>query len=173
MHKLVSRSFLWMLTLSLLTASGCGIFLDHEVYLIPSGFRGDVFLVLGIGAGVPPVRREGASVFVVPANGILVTQDRLSSRWVRSTFYSVEADGQRQRLEEVPSSVPDTPGNRANRRPIVWFQRTVTLQDKNLPCVVRYAQFYVGSRSHLLARDSEADERRFLDFVRTGRACNR
>lgn len=122
---------------------------------------------------MPPVRREGASVFVVPASGILITQDEVSSRLHRVTFYYVEADGQRQRLEEVPYSVPDTPENRANRRPIVGFQRSVTLEDKNLPCAVRYVQFYVGSRSHLLARDSRADERRFLDFVRTGRACNR
>lgn len=45
MHKFVARSAFWMLMLSLLTAGGCGIFIDQEMYLIPAGFCGDVFIV--------------------------------------------------------------------------------------------------------------------------------
>jgi hypothetical protein len=173
MVSFIARSALKVLALPCLLAGGCGMFLEREVHLIPDGFKGDVFIVPGIGAGSRPIRQGGASVFVVPANGILITQDKTTLKWHESRFYYVKPNGLRQRLEEVPSSVPGTQENRSNRRPIVWFEKSGTIAGVNLPCTVHYMQYYVGSRAHLLARgDAGADERRFLEFVKTGRACN-
>jgi hypothetical protein len=173
MRKLVARSAIKALVSLCLFAGGCDMLLEKEVHLIPAGFNGDVFIVPGIGTGSRPIRQGGASVFVVPTDGILITQDKASPRWRKSRFYYVKPNGQRQLLEELPSSVPDTPENRMDRRPIVWFERSGALAGINLPCTVRYIQFYVGSRADLLSRDPQAAESRFLQFVKTGRACKK
>lgn len=150
---------------------GCGMASNTEVHLLPAGFQGDVFIVPGIAAGVSPQRENGAAVFNIPADGILVTQDHLSTEWNFSQFYYVRPSGERQRLEYEPSSIPDTSSNRANKAPVVWFKRTGTISGIDLPCSVNFVQYYVGSRAHLLSRIPDSDELRFRVFLKKRHLC--
>jgi hypothetical protein len=150
---------------------GCGMSSNAEVHLLPAGYQGDVFIVPGVAAGVPLSREGGATVFHIPANGILVTQDQPKSGWRSSLFYYLQPNGERQRLDYEPSSIPDTPKNRSDRRPVVWFERSGTVSSVDLPCSVDYVQYYVGSRAHLLTRLPDADELRFRDFIKKSHVC--
>jgi hypothetical protein len=150
----------------------CGMSLNTEVHLLPAGYQGDVFIVPSAAAGVPPSREGGATVFHIPANGILVTQDHPKSGWHYSQFYYLQPNGERQRLDYEPSSIPDNPKNRSDRRPVVWFERSGTISSVDLPCSVDYVQYYVGSRAHLLTRLPDADELRFRDFLKKSHVCS-
>lgn len=155
--------------LVLVLTSGCGFVTAPETHLIPEGYRGDVFIVSGMSAGEPPERSGLSIVFRIPANGVLVTQDRPSQGWYIARFYYVDAGGRRRQLQEEPSSVHDTAENRADTRPMVWFQRGWTMSGTDLPCPVK--QYYVGTRAHLLSRDANADELRFRQYVKEHHVC--
>jgi hypothetical protein len=164
-----------LLTLSVAAAFslvGCGICSYTEIHLLPAGYQGDVFIVPGIAAGTPPRREGGATMFYVPADGILITQDHPISGLHFSKFYYVQPNGERQRLEYEPSSISDTSKNRADKRPFVWFEREGTISGVDLPCPVSFIQYYVGSRAHLLARSPDAEELRFQNFLKKSRVCN-
>ena len=150
---------------------GCGMSSNTEIHLLPAGYQGDVFIIPGVATGAP-ARREGqARVFSIPASGILITQDHPSAEWHLSQFYYVQLSGERQRLEYEPSSVSDTPENRLDKLSVAWFERIGTLAGVDLPCSVRFIQYYVGSRAALLTRHPEEDELRFRAFIKKSRVC--
>lgn len=150
---------------------GCGMSTFTEIHLLPAGYQGDVFIIPGVTTGAP-ARREGQTrAFFIPADGILVTQDHPNSEWHRSQFYYVLPSGERQRLEYEPSSIQDTPRNRGDKRPVVWFERSGSIAGVDLPCSVSFIEYYVGSRAHLLARRPYEDELRFRVFIKNDHVC--
>jgi hypothetical protein len=154
--------------------TGCGYVTAPETHLIPAGYRGDVFIVPGMPSGERPERSEWSIVFRIPPDGILVTQDVPSQGWHLSRFYYVDAANNRQRLLEEPSSVHDTPENRADTTPIVWFQRIGSTEGTDLPCTVHFARYYVGTRADLIARGvngANAEELRFREYVNKHHVC--
>ena len=136
---------------------------------------GDVFILPGYPSGVAPKREGFASVYEIPANRILVTQDALSSAWHRTRFYYVDASGKRKRLDYEPSTIPATPENLDDDRPLVWFERgTGEVRGVDLPCPIRFAQYYVGTRKHLLSRSVEEANAGMLlleELVREHHVC--
>lgn len=122
-----------------------------------------------------PKRAGASSVYEIPPNRILVTQDSPSAGWHLSHFYYVDGSGHRERLEYVASTIPRTPENLADERPIVWFQRgPATMAGVDLPCEVRYRRYYVGTRAHLLSRTREeanAGELELRQYVRENHLC--
>ena len=165
MRRLVGTLLLLMPLIS------CGRLTATESHLIPEGYRGDVFIVPNISNGQSPERDGRTIIFRIPANGILVTQDAPSEGWHVARFYYVGPGGNRRLLDEEPSSVHDTSENRADMRPFVWFQRSGTMNGTDLPCTISYAQYYVGTRFHLLTRDQNVDELRFRQYVREHHVC--
>jgi hypothetical protein len=130
--------------------AGCG---PSEVHLLPAGAKGDVFILPGYSQGVP-ARREGfAIVFNIPLERILVTQDQPSAGWHRTHYYYVDTAGKRQSLDYEVSYVQRTPENLADQRPFVCCESGVgEIRALTLPCPIRYAQYYVGTRADLLSR---------------------
>ena len=151
-----------------LATLSCGLS-KSEVHLIPSGYVGDVFIVWGQASGVPAEREGLASVFRIPPDGILVTQDTPSTGWHVSHYYRSSSENSRTELELEPSSIHNTPENRADATPIVWFPRSVEWQADG--CSVKYERYYVGSRAHLISRAPNADELRFQASVRQRKLC--
>jgi hypothetical protein len=145
-----------------------------ETHLIPAGAQGDIFILPGYRSGVP-ARREGLSiVFEIPRNRILVTQDQLSSQWHTTNYYYVYPDGKRERLTFEPSTIPRTPQSLADHRKIVWFARTGEMSAVDLPCSVKFAQYYVGTPADLLSRtvdQANAQELALQAFVREHHVC--
>ena len=145
-----------------------------EIHLIPAGYTGDVFILWGHVEGLPAEHEGAASVFRIPSDGILVTQDLPSPEWHTSSYYRTDATGARQLLTEEPSSVHDTAANRADRRPIVWFPRSGEWHEPD--CSATYEMYYVGSRAELLARsdrDANQEELRFRKYVRRRGLCGK
>jgi len=151
--------------------AGCS---PSEVHLLPAGTKGDVFILPGYRQGVP-ARREGfAIVFSIPPERILVTQDLPSAGWHMTHYYYVDAAGKRQSLDIEPSSVHDTPENRADQRPIVYGERNGEISADALPCPIRFVRYYVGTRAELLSRtvpEWNADELRLEQFVKEHHIC--
>jgi hypothetical protein len=101
----------------------CGALIPSEVYLIPSGMTGDVYIVTGVGRGAEPTREGRAIVFRIPETGILVTQDEPSPGWHLTRYCYVDAAGERTPLEDIHTTIPKSPENLADSRPFVWFER--------------------------------------------------
>lgn len=153
------------------TVMACGMLSAPEEHLIPAGYQGDIFIVSEIPDGAPPQRHDGAIVFEIPPTGILVTQDTPSQDWHKSKYFYVDALGNRQRLRELGSSLEDTPANRSDHEPFVWFRRSVKTSGAEFPCPVEFERYYVGTRAHLFDRDDENDLLRFYEFVQETRLC--
>jgi hypothetical protein len=151
--------------------AGCG---RSEIHLLPTGEKGDVFILPGYSRGVP-ARREGfAIVFNIPRERILVTRDQPSNGWHWTRYYYVDAAGKRQRLDYEPATVHRTPQNLADKRPCVWFERWGVIGVVNDPCPIKFIQYYVGTRADLLSRTTEeenAEELRLRQFVKERRLC--
>jgi hypothetical protein len=156
------------LALACIALSACRVS-RSEIHLIPTGYTGDVFIVFGQPSGVPAEYDGLASVFRIPADGILVTQDTSSAKWHLSHYYRIDSTGAQTELELEPSSVHDTAANRADTRPIAWFPRSTTFETAG--CRVEYHQYYVGTRADLLSRDPHADELRFEGSLRQRGLC--
>ena len=152
--------------------AACAFIIHTEIHLIPEGAQGDVFIVQGNPQGVVLQRELGASVFNIPSSRILVTQDPRAESYYMVSFYYVNEDGRREKLEYESSSVNNTSENRADQRPFVWFERDAD-DGIGVPCRVKYRQYYVGTRASLITRGvdgANADELRFRDFVNENRA---
>lgn len=166
------KIFLLALAISL---SGCGIFSRTEIYLIPEGTIGDVFILPGYPSGVAPKREGFAGIYEIPPSRILVTQDTMSPGWHRTRFYSVDAAGKRQLLEYEPSTIPKTRENLSDHRPVVTSTGGIAeIRSADLPCAIRYQQYYVGTRADFLSRSpDEANEgdRLLRQFVRDHHVC--
>jgi hypothetical protein len=152
-----------------LTAALCsGCLSAPEEHLVPAGYVGDVFIVVGEARGVPPRRDGFTRVYEIPSSGLLVTQDDMSPRWHSSKFFYVASDGSRIPIPVESSSIADTPENRADVRPLVWFERDVY---QGIPCAVQYRHYYVGTRSDLLSRPPNKDEERLLRLLKDSYPC--
>jgi hypothetical protein len=156
---------------ALLAAAICSACISApEEHLIPSGYVGDVFIVVRHAKGEPP-RRDGISrVYSIPSSGILITQDRMSPGWHIAKFYYLSRDGSRTRLPVESSPVEDSPANRSDSRPFVWFEHDVY---QNRACEeLQYRQYYVGTRADLLSRAPTRDEERFMNFMNESFPCS-
>jgi hypothetical protein len=153
-------------------ATGCS---PGEVHLIPTGYKGDVVILTGYPGGVPAKRDGRTIVFEIPPSGILVSQDHPSSGWHFQRYYYVGDSGRRQRLENFPSTVHDTPQNRSDHEPVVAL-RTGEGESRgmDLPCPVFHFTYYVGTRAHLVSRtvdEANAQDRRVRELVKTNHIC--
>ena len=145
-----------------------------ETHLIPIGYKGDVYILTGYRSGVPPRREALSMVFQIPWSGVLVTQDQPSSGWHTTKYFYVDVSGKRTPLRYEPSTIADTVQNRTDLTGIVWFVRRGDIQSSDLPCRIRFEQYYVGTPAHLLSRSKEeanAQEVRLEAMVRRDRLC--
>jgi hypothetical protein len=146
-----------------------------EVHLIPAGYQGDVVILPGYPSGAPP-KRDGISiVFEIPPSGILITQDQPSSAWHVARYFYINEDGRKQRLEDVPGTVPDTAANRSDNSPITALHTGIGhARGVDLPCTVYSVSYYVGTRAHLLARtadEANAKDLEVRDLVKSKQIC--
>lgn len=154
--------------------AGCDVGLS-EKYIVPAGYVGDVYILPGYRHGQPPEREGMARVFRIPATGILVTQDWPSDGWHSMRYYEVDVNGKRTELTYEGSTIPVTAATLRDERRIAWFARGIGgMTSPELPCDVRFTQFYVGTPAHLLKRTPEeanAKEREVEQLVKRQRLC--
>jgi hypothetical protein len=145
--------------------------IEQVIYLIPSGYMGNVYIFHNVPDGVPLKREEGgALVYEIPKDGVLRSQSpEITEVYVPQYFY-VTPDGTRERITGFwPSTIHDTPENRADKTIGIFFPRTGSVSGVSVPkgggpavqkfsCKIRYEQFYVGTKAYLLSTpDLEKD----------------
>jgi hypothetical protein len=76
---------------------------EHEVHLIPAGFRGPVVVVFSDAAGAPKEYEDRARLYRIPSSGVLRTQFGPNEGWGRPDYFYIDQHGRRSRI------VPGTP----------------------------------------------------------------
>ena len=89
----------------------------------------------------------------IPLDGILRTQEPEIPGWTRTKYYYEKQDGSLELIQNLwLTTVHRKPENLADDKDIgVYFPRTGTFTDSS-GCSVRYEQFYVGTKAHLLSK---------------------
>ena len=83
-----------MLLLSLLAFIGCSAG-EEEIYLLPKGYVGVVYIIFEQKTGKQPKYADGARVYEIPADGVLKTQFGFNDGWLDiPKFYYI--DGQKR-----------------------------------------------------------------------------
>jgi hypothetical protein len=159
----------------LLTLLACGEQVaEPEIHLIPDGYMGDVFIIHDDPKGQPAAREGLSRVYRIPATGILRSQTSMNFGWGRSRYFYVTPSGERRLIEGFwPSSIHDTPQNRADRSFGIFFPRTGRMSSFDRPCEVRFEQYYVGTKPYLISRKAGLDEQRFDAVVKQQEVCSK
>jgi hypothetical protein len=136
---------------------------EPVIYLIPAGYMGNVYIFRNVPDGVPLKREGRARVYGIPGDGILRSQGPDNPERRAPQYFYVTPDGTREKITGFwPSSIHDTPENRADKTIGIFFPRTGKLSGISVPkgggpstpkfnCDIRYEQFYVGTKAHLIS----------------------
>jgi len=134
-----------------------------EQFLIPNGYKGDVYVVYGASDGESLNKTRWAVTYRIPKDGVLRVQGPMPRTWARTEYdYQMEA-GSLERIRNFwPSTIHPTAENLANDRDIgVYFPRTGSFTDPK-GCSVEYQLFYVGTKAHLLTKYKQIDISAYL-----------
>jgi len=129
---------------------------EREIHNIPAGYMGDVFIIHNAPDGIPLERTLFSTTYNIPENGILRSSSPMRERTIlgHGDFFYVDENGEKEAITAYwPSSIQDTPENRAGKTVGVWFRRTGTRGFASDPCQVEYQQYYVGTKEYLLDRE--------------------
>jgi uncharacterized protein DUF6843 len=128
-----------------------------EQFLIPEGYRGEVYVLYDIPDGPPVNSTRWQTTYPIPQDGILRTRSGMNHGWTWPKYYYVQKDGTREQIHNSWSSTIDrTPENLANDRDIgIYFPRTGS-SDSN-GCSVTFELFYVGTKADILRNYKETD----------------
>ncbi len=162
----------FLLLLGIITLSGMcgGQMAEPEIHLIPAGYMGNIYIFHNVPDG-EPLKREGrARVYEIPKDGILRSQSPMNPGWsFTPQYFYVTPDGKREKIVGYwPTSIHDTPENRADKTMGIFFPRTgslsgITLRDDGtsspqFPCAIQFEQYYVGTKLFLItSSDLEKD----------------
>ena len=167
----------FVLLLGLITLSGMcgGQIAEPEIHLIPAGYMGNIYIFHNVPGG-EPLKREGrARVYKIPKDGILWSQSPMNLGWsFTPQYFYVTLDGKHENIVGYwPTSIHDTPENRADKTIGIFFPRTGSLSGfttKNdgtsspeFTCDIQFEQYYVGTKLFLLSSpDLERDLHAYL-----------
>lgn len=134
-----------------------------ERFLIPDGYKGDVYVVYGARDGESLNKTHDGVTFRIPQDGVLRTRGAMLRGWTRTQYYYERQDGSLERIRNLwPTTIHPTPENLANDKDIgVFFPRSGTFTDSKA-CSVQFEQFYVGTKAHLLSKYRENDLGHYL-----------
>lgn len=129
-----------------------------ERFLIPYGYRGDVYVVYGASDGEALDRTRWAVTYRIPMDGVLRVQGSMVRTWTRTEYYYQTKTGALKRIPNLwLTTIHATAENLGNDRDVgVFFPRTGRLTDAT-GCSVEYQLFYVGTKAHLLTKYTQFD----------------
>ena len=160
--------------LALSALAGCAERAEPATYLVPAGLVGEVYIIFGVTDGAAPETRDGRRIYRIPSDGVLRTQFAPTYGWSTPAFFyvgSTETD-----VVSIPrgpgSTIHDTPENRSNPQVEILAYVTGTTAapipgspgsfSSDAPCSVKYASFFVGTRSQLLNHTHRLDISEYL-----------
>jgi hypothetical protein len=128
----------------------------RRTFLLTDGYNGD-FYVIHVAAQKPHKQQSHwRTTYAVPSDGVLVIDDPMPQS-TNDEYTYVRADGRTQRIADMEySTVPDTPQNRADLTPIMYFPRTGGFQSRS-GCHVQFEEVYIGTKADLLKSYKQTD----------------
>src|SRR6185437_5380536 len=129
-----------------------------EQFLIPEGYKGDVYVIYNASDGAPEERTRWRVTYVIPSDGVLRTRGSMIRNFTKSKYFYQRPDGSLDKIGNFwPTTIPETPENLSNDRDIgVFFPRTGRGAYSN-DCNIEYDQFYVGTKAFLLTKYKAKD----------------
>jgi len=134
-----------------------------ERFLIPAGYKGDVYVVYDVPDGEALNRTRWAVTYRIPQDGVLRVQEPMVRSWTRSEYDYQTDTGKLERIRNFwPTTIHRTPENLADDRDVgVFFPRTGKFTNSS-GCSVEYQLFYVGTKAHLLTKYKQLDISAYL-----------
>jgi hypothetical protein len=151
--SLIAISILWIFI-------SCGSKkVTPEIFLIPTGYRGGIHIVMNESCGRAPSMEEKKRVYIIPENGILISSFKMESGIIDCEFYYIDAKGNRALIPKMMMSDfnEETTTKRNENEPprdqvgIFQWGNTGNAQYENEKEFVFYS-FYVGTYTEV--RDS-------------------
>lgn len=132
-----------------------------EKFLIPEGYKGDVYVIYNTPGGVPEQRTRREIIYVIPSDGVLSVREPMTYNFTKSEYFYQHPDGTLEKIRNYwPTTIPKTPENLSDDRDFgVYFPRTGNYSDG---CFIQYQQFYVGTKAFLL---TEYHEKHLWDYL--------
>jgi hypothetical protein len=130
---------------------------DDEMFILPEGYRGVVFILYDQKNGEPAKYEQGKRVYEIPPNGVLKTQFSLNTGWHRFGEYYYKENG---KLVKIPYVIDgkDTESNRSiepDKVHVCCSSSGKAGKDPNDAPII-FGQFYVGTKEDI----SNASEKR-------------
>ncbi len=124
-----------------------------ENFLIPEGYKGDVYVIYNASDGVPEQRTRWQIIYVIPFDGVLRTRGSMTRNFTESKYFYQRPDGTLEKIRNFwPVTIPETRENLTNEKDVgVFFPRTGTGTYSH-DCAIEYEQFYVGTKAFLLTK---------------------
>jgi len=134
-----------------------------EQFLIPDGYRGDVYVLYDAPDGEALNKTRWAVTYRIPKDGVLRVQGPMAHSWTRTEYDYQTETGELKRIRNFwPTTIHRTPENLVNDTDIgVFFPRSGSSADPT-GCPVEFQQFYVGTKAHLLTKYKELDLTSYL-----------
>jgi hypothetical protein len=175
------KVFILFLGLLSLTGMCGGQMAEPEIHLIPAGYMGNIYIFHNVPDGEPAKYEGRARVYQIPKDGILRSKTSMNLGWqFTPQYFYVSPDGKREKITGYwPSSIHDTPENRADKTIGIFFPRTGNLSGITLnsdgtstaqyPCKIEFEEYYVGTKTFLL--DSDSLEKDLNAYVKEHPIC--
>jgi len=156
-----------ILTLNLFIAFGLALLFigsTKERFLIPDGYKGDVYVIYGVRDGETVNKTRWAVTYRIPKDGVLCVQGPMVRSWTRTEYDYQTGAGSLERIRNYwPTTIDRTPENLADDRDFgVFFPRTGEFTNSS-GCSVEYQLFYVGTKAHLLTKYEHLDISEYLE----------
>jgi hypothetical protein len=145
---------------------GIGVLLisaTNRRFIIPEGYRGDVYIIYTNTDGKPGTTHQTGVTFRIPRDGVLITTSAMVGGWTRDEYYYERGDGTQHRIANLWSTtVERTAENLVNDKDVgIFFPRSGTIGNST-GCTLKYEEFYVGTKAYLLVGYPEKDTNQFL-----------
>jgi hypothetical protein len=120
------KVLVFLLGLISLAGVSCGEMAEPEIHLIPAGYMGNIYIFHNVPDGEPPKYEGRARVYQIPTDGILRSNTSMNMGWhFTPQYFYVWPDGKREKIVGYwPSTIHDTPEDRADKTMGIYFPRT-------------------------------------------------
>jgi hypothetical protein len=126
---------------------------QKELYLIPSDYRGKVVVVYGKSFGEPPKIDDSTIVYLIPKDGILISQSvtHYDFDLRQSEFYLLDQSGSRSKLEILEKDSIFNSKDSASYRTKIGILPFGTIGSCNFKdtTIFCYSDFYIGNFSEM------------------------
>ena len=137
---------------------------EPEVFTLPDGFVGQVYVIYDSTTGRPPAMSDGAQAYHIRASGILVARGDPVQGWLNERFYYRRPDRSWTQIRASwEATIQDTPENRADSTVGIFFRHWGQRAGGEDACALRYTSFFVGRKADVLENRGVDNWEHYLD----------